>query len=251
MYSINLLDILGNNYVSLSEMLDARENRALEQRKILDEFNITIISFTLNISGPVKTFPLAQKSFVEGKKLVNEQLKRHNLNIAYEKYNIDKTGYEAFFALDYNPFYIKKLMVDIENSCPLGRIFDIDVLKANGDKLSRQDLNIPERTCLICNDKAHVCSRSKKHTTDELILKTINIISDYFNQKFANICASCAGRALLYEVCTTPKPGLVDRFNTGSHNDMDIYTFIDSSSVLTPHFRDFVLTGIHYYKDEP
>lgn len=170
MYSINLLDILGNNYVSLSEMLDARENRALEQRKILDEFNITIISFTLNISGPVKTFPLAQKSFIEGKKLVNEKLKRHNLNIAYEKYNIDKTSYEAFFALDYNPFYIKKLMVDIENSCPLGRIFDIDVLKANGDKLSRQDLNIPERTCLLCNDKAHVCARSKKHTTDELMI---------------------------------------------------------------------------------
>jgi len=70
-------------------------------------------------------------------------------------------------------------------------------------------------------------------------------------QIFVQDVAGCACRALMYEVCTTPKPGLVDRANNGSHKDMDIYTFIDSSSVLTPYFRDFVLTGILYCNDEP
>ena len=48
--------------------------------------------------------------------------------------------------------------------------------------------------------------------------------------------ASLAVRALLYGVCTTPKPGLVDRNNTGSHRDMDIFTFMRSSASLWPYF---------------
>ncbi|MGB4438593.1 MAG: triphosphoribosyl-dephospho-CoA synthase CitG [Sedimentibacter sp.] len=246
---MNLSEILGNDRVSLSDILDARENRVIEQQKILDAYNMPVISFTLNIPGPVKTFPLAEKAFIEGDKLIKKQLDRNHCDIVYQKNNADKTGYEAFFAVDCDPYFIKKLMVDIENSCRLGRIFDIDVLKQNGDKISRQEINY--RTCLLCHEEAHVCSRSKKHSVEELIMKTVEIMADYFNQHFANICAACACRALMYEVCTTPKPGLVDRANNGSHNDMDIYTFIDSSSVLTPYFRDFVLTGIQYCNDEP
>ena len=55
--------------------------------------------------------------------------------------------------------------------------------------------------------------------------------------------ASLAVRALLYEVCTTPKPGLVDRNNTGSHRDMDIFTFMRSSASLWPYFARCFNTG--------
>ncbi|MBS7525081.1 triphosphoribosyl-dephospho-CoA synthase [Fusibacter paucivorans] len=43
-------------------------------------------------------------------------------------------------------------------------------------------------------------------------------------------------RALLYEVSATPKPGLVDRLNNGAHNDMDFFSFIDSSVALHTYF---------------
>ena len=45
-------------------------------------------------------------------------------------------------------------------------------------------------------------------------------------------------KALLYEVAVTPKPGLVDRINNGSHDDMDIFTFIDSAFALESYFFD-------------
>jgi triphosphoribosyl-dephospho-CoA synthase len=45
-------------------------------------------------------------------------------------------------------------------------------------------------------------------------------------------------KALLYEVAVTPKPGLVDRNNNGSHDDMDIFTFIDSALALEGYFFD-------------
>ena len=50
-------------------------------------------------------------------------------------------------------------------------------------------------------------------------------------------------RALLCEVCTTPKPGLVDRANSGSHRDMDIYTFVDSAFALQPYFEECARIG--------
>ncbi len=50
-------------------------------------------------------------------------------------------------------------------------------------------------------------------------------------------------RALLYEVSATPKPGLVDREDTGSHKDMDFFSFLDSSAALAPWFYKMFCTG--------
>jgi triphosphoribosyl-dephospho-CoA synthase len=45
--------------------------------------------------------------------------------------------------------------------------------------------------------------------------------------------ASLGMRAILYEVSVTPKPGLVDRDNSGAHDDMDYFTFMASASALS------------------
>lgn len=45
--------------------------------------------------------------------------------------------------------------------------------------------------------------------------------------------ASLGIRAILYEVSVTPKPGLVDRNNSGAHNDMDYFTFMASAAALS------------------
>lgn len=60
---------------------------------------------------------------------------------------------------------------------------------------------------------------------------------------FANLVAQAAVRALLCEVSITPKPGLVDRANSGAHTDMDFFTFINSSAALYPYFYDVSLSG--------
>lgn len=60
-----------------------------------------------------------------------------------------------------------------------------------------------------------------------------------FCQRISNI----AIKSILYEVAATPKPGLVDRNNSGSHSDMDFFTFIDSASVLASYFYKCALVG--------
>jgi triphosphoribosyl-dephospho-CoA synthase len=50
-------------------------------------------------------------------------------------------------------------------------------------------------------------------------------------------------RALLKEVELTPKPGLVDRLNSGAHRDMDLTTFYASVAAIAPWFPTFYRIG--------
>ena len=49
-----------------------------------------------------------------------------------------------------------------------------------------------------------------------------------------------AYEALLKEVELTPKPGLVDKNNNGSHKDMDINTFYASAKAIKPFIKRFL-----------
>ena len=53
--------------ITMNEMLEARELRAVKQRELLEHYGMTLISFTLNIAGPVKTSALIEKTFNEGR----------------------------------------------------------------------------------------------------------------------------------------------------------------------------------------
>lgn len=66
----------------------------------------------------------------------------------------------------------------------------------------------------------------------------------------AHTIAQMAQRAVLYEVTATPKPGLVDRHNTGAHKDMDFYTFMDSSAALYKGFFDCAQEGLAFESDD-
>ena len=57
--------------------------------------------------------------------------------------------------------------------------------------------------------------------------------------------ASLAHRAMLIEVYTTPKPGLVDRANNGAHRDMTVETFERSANAIAPWLVQFTETGLN------
>lgn len=57
------------------------------------------------------------------------------------------------------------------------------------------------------------------------------------------VIGSFAIQAMLYEVACYPSPGLVSPVSNGAHNDMNYYTFIDSTSVLSRYLVQFVQEG--------
>lgn len=58
-----------------------------------------------------------------------------------------------------------------------------------------------------------------------------------------------AEHAMIAEVEAGPKPGLVDRYNNGSHQDMDINTFRISAQTLAPEFEHFMELSNSYGSD--
>ena len=112
------------------------------------------------------------------KKIV-ETLRDHLIYVEKEE-NI--TGYVGFFVVDLESFIVKKKMVKIEDDNDLGRLFDIDVISCDGKKVSRHDLNLPGRKCLLCDNDAFYCSRSRNHPVDELVRKIKEILNEYFKR---------------------------------------------------------------------
>lgn len=66
------------------------------------------------------------------------------------------------------------------------------------------------------------------------------------NDCFSRIVGETAVKALMYELAVTPKPGLVDRQNNGSHKDMDFFTFIDSGFTLFGYFSEITQKSVNF-----
>ena len=229
--------------VTLLEMLEARERRAARQQVLLQDYGKTMICFTMNIAGPVKNSSLIRRGYALGKRLLRQQLEVAGIPIAYSEEIQEKTGNEAIFLLDADPLAVKAITVEIEDQPAVGRLFDMDVLCPNGRKVDRQELGLSGRKCLICGGMAQACARSRAHTVSELQKKTQEILCEALDTVDSTDAARLATQALLYEVATTPKPGLVDRENSGSHRDMDFFTFQASAAALFPYFSQCVKIG--------
>ena len=166
-------DYLDRNHhkVTLMELLDSRENRVAKQRELLDNHGGTLISVTLNIPGPVKDKSKYRKALDMAMASLEE--KAGNSKVLHRECRYKLTGPEGYLCVGDETFdgeTWKRMTIDIEENHKLGRIFDIDVLTTAGG-ISRSQLGLPERKCLICGEPAKVCARSQKHPMEELLAK--------------------------------------------------------------------------------
>ena len=224
--------------VGLTELLAARDRRAARQKELLERFKGPVISFCMNIAGPVKTSPVIRRGFREGQERLASALGAAGFSVLFQEEHLASTGCEALWAVDGPGRQIKELCVALEEGDALGRLFDLDVLDraAPGGRWEREALGFPARPCLICGARGRECASRRLHPVSALQAKTAEIFRDFFARRDRERLAALAVKALLYEVCATPKPGLVDRENSGSHRDMDIFRFLDRAAALLPYF---------------
>lgn len=226
--------------VSLLEILDAREARVRRQDALRERYGAAVVSFTMNIAGPVKDSPLIRRGFRAGIRQLEGGLRAFNLEILDREERIADTGCEALYAVRGAAERVKQACQSVEDGSRLGRLFDMDVLTPEGRKLDRQG---GERSCIVCGAVGRGCASRRVHSVEELQNATKRIITEHFTHADRDTAASLVTRALLDEVCITPKPGLVDRANSGSHTDMDIFTFTASAAALEPYWRACFETG--------
>ena len=214
-------------------MLLARDRRASRQAALLSRYGRPVISFTMNIAGPVKDSPLIRYVFRSGLR----QLEALPCAQLCREVIFEPTGPEALLVYEtQDARLLKAFCIRLESEGEAGRLFDLDVLDANGEKLSRET----GRTCLVCGGPVSVCSRSRAHGLEAITARTGAILEAFA----AETLGEMAENALLAEVHFTPKPGLVDEANNGAHRDMDVPLFERSAHALRPCFEEFVRLGL-------
>ena len=159
--------------VGIDEVLNCREKRVAIQNEMIRKYKKPVISFTMNIPGPIKTNNEIKKAFDIGKNLILEKLKENNTAILEIQELNENTGNELFISVNSLAKKIKNITVSIEEASELGRLFDMDVIDINFEKLSRESF----RKCLICEEQAQECGRSRKHSVEELQNKVEKILS--------------------------------------------------------------------------
>lgn len=229
--------------ITLFQILEARERRAAAQQELLRRYEKPLICFTMNIPGPIKHTPLIARGFSLGNALLQHTVETQNVSVLHRHISEADTGCEAFYIVDAPAETLKRICTQIEDGYPVGRLFDMDVLDTDGKKLTRDIVGGKSRNCIVCGAPGAGCASRRVHSVPELQAAANRLLTHHFAEADAQHYADLVTQSLLEEVHTTPKPGLVDLRNTGSHRDMDVNTFEISAHALTPYFLECVHIG--------
>lgn len=167
---------------ALYEILKSREDRAAMQKKIIDKYKHSLISFTLNIPGPNKDNLKYRKIHDVGMNAITDLIKDKGYKIEFINVIYKNTGAEGYISIDIDPHELKMITMKIEDNHELGRLFDIDVFNSSYNQISRKDLNYLPRKCLLCGEDARVCSKTRAHSLEELIKKINQMYDSFFGK---------------------------------------------------------------------
>ncbi|CAK7015779.1 MAG: Apo-citrate lyase phosphoribosyl-dephospho-CoA transferase [Desulfovibrio sp.] len=164
---------------SLEAILDNREKRAERQRAFLEKYRMPLVSFTVNMPGAVKDNAAARIVFAEGVRLLDVLVREKGWFSPDWLVTEGVTGPELLACVESDARVLKKCAVTLEESASLGRLFDMDVLDAAGISVSRADIGVSSRRCLVCSSPAKECGRSQKHGYETVLEKVREMIVLY------------------------------------------------------------------------
>ena len=80
--------------VTITDMMYCRDRRVQIQNEFIEKYQNPVISFCMNIPGPIKNTPLIRKGFGSGKEALLASLEKENLVILESRIFDDITGPE-------------------------------------------------------------------------------------------------------------------------------------------------------------
>lgn len=166
-----------NEVVTLQQILDNREARADFQKILLRGYGSALVCFTVNMPGAIKRCAPSLAVFQAGVAALRQRLAGY---VIYYKKLDYPTGYEAYFAVDLPAEDLKRMLVELEASHPMGRLMDLDVLRPDGTPVSRSEMGLPRRKCLLCDGDAKACGRSQSHSLEDLWAEISRITGEVF-----------------------------------------------------------------------
>ena len=224
--------------VALDDILAARDARVARQQAMLAQGGV-LLSLTLVAPGAVKRSPLLDAIFAAALAALRPLVDDARARIEA----VDDSGHHALYLLDGEARDWKTRMLALENRAPLARLWDIDIIDRDGVAISRRDLGLPPRRCLLCDDDAKTCARERRH---DIAALQADIARRYRLHQQAQSIADTMRQALITEATLTPKAGLVDAAHNGGHHDMNLALFLRSADAIAPYLGDCAATGMTF-----
>lgn len=148
------------------DILNAREERVILQESLSKKYKLPFIVLRTNYPGLDKNNSVANDIAA----IINEEcLKIFRKKIKFTEIIDSWEGIVYILFIEEEAIEIKKIVVDLEEKHPLGRLVDIDVYSEDSRGISRSQLNLPKRKCFLCNNDAHICVRSSAHSLQDII----------------------------------------------------------------------------------
>ena len=224
--------------VALDDILAARDARVTRQQAMLAQGGV-LLSLTLVAPGAVKRSPLLDAIFAAALAALRPLVDDARARIEA----VDDSGHHALYLLDGEARDWKTRMLALENRAPLSRLWDIDIIDRDGVAVSRRDLGLPPRRCLLCDADAKTCARERRHSIAAL---QADIARRYRLHQQAQSIADTMRQALITEATLTPKAGLVDAVHNGGHSDMNLALFLRSADAIAPYLGDCAAAGMTF-----
>ncbi len=150
------------------------------------------------------------------------------------------------FVLEEDVKKVKRVMVYLEKTHPLGRLMDLDVYTA-GRGFSRSEIGMNPRKCFLCDKDAFLCAREKTHSLKEMNAHIVSKVRGFL----LDALTKESEHALLKELYLSPCFSLVGPAGSKLHKDMNISHFLSSIQALKPYFRHYLAIGMdlnrHYH----
>jgi holo-ACP synthase len=144
-------------------VLANRERRARAQAEAMTAHGLPLVSLTLVMPGPVKDSSAARRLLEEALAALEELLAVRAWTVRHQAVRQAITGPEALLVVDAPARDLKLALAALEDTHPLGRLWDLDVLAPETGPVSRRSLDLPPRRCLACGEEAHACARNQAH----------------------------------------------------------------------------------------
>ena len=163
--------------ITLDILLASREKRWNLQRQFIQENpGLTLVCLTVIMPGNVKR---NTQSLIVAHAALHEMEEKFGQKIHKRKELDLETGYEAYFMIQLPMLECKRIACEIEDSHPLGRLFDIDVIDENVSPVPRSIIGKEGRKCLLCEHEARYCMRNHTHSREELQQRIQQMIDAY------------------------------------------------------------------------
>lgn len=173
-----LPELASHHAVSIPELLVSRDERQARQHVWLKRHPVPLVSFTVVAPGPIKDSEVTRRIFNHGVTALRALAAKQGWQIQEQAALVSASGPEGLLAIDAPAQALKQATIALEQRYPLGRLWDIDVLTAEGEILSRRHFALPARRCLLCGQSAAECARGKTHALTDLLIHMEALLHD-------------------------------------------------------------------------